>query len=155
MMLRTHLAIVIFAILLFLSHISSISNKIIFVVIALIATLIPDLDTGFSTIGKMKGSKILRFFVRHRGFFHSFSFCIVVSVIFAFFIPILALPFFLGYSLHLFADSFTFEGIKPFWPLRYSSSWRLRTGSLTETSLFVFFVVLDLIVFIFAIKGVF
>jgi len=150
-MLRTHLAINLLFIILFLPHISSIY---IFIPVALIATLLPDLDTGFSTIGKMKGSKIIQFFVRHRGLFHSFTFCIIVSVILAAFIPILALPFFLGYSLHLLADSFTFEGIKPFWPLEASSSWKLRTGSLPETTLFIFFLIADFLVFIFTIKNV-
>jgi len=150
MMLRTHLAINILFILLFLPHVTS---YYIFLPVALIATLLPDLDTGFSTIGKMKGSRIIQFFVRHRGLFHSFTLCIIISVIFAAFIPLLALPFFLGYSLHLLADSYTFEGIKPFWPLKKSSSWLLRTGSFAETSLFIFFLIADLFVFVLVIKS--
>ena len=150
MMLRTHLAINVLFILLFLPHISL---YYIFIPVALIATLLPDLDSGFSTIGKMKAGKIVQFFVRHRGFFHSFTLCIIVSVMLSAFIPVLALPFFLGYSLHLFADSFTFEGIKPFWPMRKTSSWHLRTGSRVEATLFVFFVVADILIFIITVKG--
>ena len=148
MMLRTHIAINLLFILLFLPHISS---DLIFVPVALIATALPDLDTGFSTVGKMKASRIIQFFVRHRGFFHSLTFCAIISALFSVVVPVLALPFFLGYSLHLFADSFTFEGIKPFWPAKKSSSWRLRTGSMIETSLFVFFVLADLLVLVFMI----
>lgn len=151
-MLRTHVAVAVLVILLFLSQVN---NKIIFFIVALIATIIPDIDTGFSTVGRMKGSRIVQFFTKHRGLFHSFTFCILISVIFSAFIPILALPFFLGYSIHLLTDSFTFEGIKPFWPFKKSSSWRIRTGSLTETTLFVMFLILDVLVLIFEINSMF
>jgi len=151
MMLRTHLVITALAILLFLPHVS---HEFIFIGVTLFATVLPDIDTGFSTIGKIKGGKIIQFFVRHRGIFHSFTFCVAISILFAIFLPILALPFFLGYSLHLFADSFTYEGIKPFWPSKKVSNWKLRTGSLTETSLFVFFLIADILFFIFIVKGV-
>ena len=154
-MLRTHLAIVVLAVLLFLAHIPSAVEKVIFVAVALISTALPDIDTGFSTIGKMQPGKIVQFFARHRGVFHSLTFCILVSVVLAAFIPILSLPFFLGYGLHLFADSFTIEGIKPFWPLRAVSSWKIRTGRLTETTLFVFFLFADALMFFFMIKSIF
>lgn len=151
-MIRTHIAINLLFLLLFLGHVS---NKLVFIPVVLIATILPDIDTGFSTVGKLKTSRIIQYFVKHRGVFHSFSFCILVSLIFAFFIPVLAFPFFLGYSLHLFADSFTLEGIKPFWPSKKSLSWKLRTGSLFETSLFVCFLVADLAVLAFLISGIF
>lgn len=150
MMLRTHLAIVILAILLFLPHVSS---KLVFILVALISTALPDIDSGFSTLGKMKAGRVIQFFVRHRGVFHSLSFCVVVSLIFAAFIPIIALPFFLGYALHLFVDSFTIEGIKPFWPLKKTSSWKIKTESYTETSLLVVFLIIDLVVFVFLVGG--
>jgi len=150
-MIRTHLVITILAILLFLPHVS---NQFIFIFVALIATALPDIDTGFSTVGKLKVSKAVQFLVKHRGIFHSFTFCVIISVIFAFFIPVLALPFFIGYALHLFADSFTIEGIKPFWPSKKVSSWKLRTGSYAETTLFVLFLVADLLLFIFLFMNI-
>jgi len=150
MMLRTHLAITLFAIFLFLPHVT---NEFVFILIALISTALPDIDTGFSTVGEMKGSRIFQLLVKHRGIFHSFTFCVLIALILSFFFPILALPFFVGYSLHLFADSFTKEGIKPFWPSKKVSSWKLRTGSYTETGLFVIFLVADLLIFIFLIMG--
>ncbi len=60
------------------------------------------------------------------------------------FLPIIALPFFLGYGLHLFADSFTVRGIKPFYPYKKKSSWRIRTGGKSEVIVFVFFLIGDL-----------
>ena len=137
MMLRTHLAITALAILLFLSHISGWLDKLVFVVIAVVATYIPDIDSAFSTIGRAKTARIIQFFVKHRGMFHSFTFCIAVSLLFAFIVPVLALPFFVGYGFHLLADSFTLEGIKPFWPYKRQVSWTFKTGSVGETGLFV------------------
>jgi len=152
MLLRTHLAIIVAALLLFLPHIN---NKIIFIFVALIATMLPDIDTGFSTIGKMQGFRFLQFFVRHRGFIHSFTFCIIVSIILAIFWPVASLGFFLGYGLHLFIDSFTKDGIQPFWPYKKTSSWHFKTGSLVETTLFVFFILLDIFLLIMMLTGVF
>jgi len=154
-MLRTHLAITVLAVLLFLQHISGVFGKSVFVVVALAATYIPDIDTAFSTIGRFKGARIIQFFVKHRGLFHSFTFCILVSAVLAFSFPILALPFFLGYGLHLFADSFTVEGIKPFWPSHKSSNWVVRTGGISETSLFGLFIVADLVALAVLVKGIF
>ena len=145
MMLRTHLALIVAVILLFLPHVSSnLVGKLLFVFIALIAAMLPDIDTGFSTIGRMRGFRFLQFFVRHRGFLHSFTFCIIVSIAFAIFLPFAALPFFLGYVVHLFLDSFTIDGIMPFWPWKKTSKWRLKTGSLFETSMFLLLILLDI-----------
>jgi len=143
-MLRTHLAINALFIILFLPHVSS---WYLFVPVVLISTLLPDIDAGFSTLGKSKPGKLVQFFVKHRGVFHSFTFCIIASFLLSLFIPILAFPFFLGYSLHLLADSFTAEGIKPFLPLKKTSSWKLKTGTRIETTLFVFFLLADLLAF--------
>ena len=142
MMLRTHLALAIFAIVLFVQHVN---NKLLFIFIALIATALPDIDSGFSTFGKMKGFRFLQFFVKHRGIVHSFTLCIIISLLLAVFWPVISFGFFLGYALHLFVDSFTIEGIMPFWPYKKKSSWRLRTGSLVETSLFLFLILVDIV----------
>jgi len=148
MLIRTHLAITILAILLFIPHVSV---KIPFVIIALAATFIPDVDNMFSTLGKEKVFRFLQFFTKHRGILHSFSFCVFASLLLSLFWPIAAFPFFLAYALHLFADSFTVEGIKPFWPWPKKSSWRVRTGGRVETSILVFFVVIDVFVLIFLV----
>ena len=145
MMLKTHLAIGILAILIFLPHITS---KIIFIAVALISSILPDADTAYSYVGKAKGLRVFQAFTRHRGFLHSFSFSIIVSVLLAVFIPVVSLGFFLGYSLHIFTDSFTPEGIKPFWPSKKTSIWRIRTGGVLEKGLFVFFVFVDILVFV-------
>ena len=125
MMGRTHLVIALFFVLIF---VSAMPNKLVFVPVALIAAILPDIDSANSKIGHYKILRFLQFFVRHRGMMHSFTFCILVSVLFAFFIPMLAFPFFLGYGLHLLADSMTFEGIQPFWPSSRTVNGWMQTG---------------------------
>lgn len=152
MLIRTHLAIAVLFTLLF---IPSVSQKFIFALVVLIASYIPDVDSGFSRIGSVTGTGVVRFFTRHRGVMHSFTLCIIFSFILAVFIPVLALPFFLGYGLHLFADSLTVDGIKPFWPSKKSSAGIFKTGSFTETGLFVVLIIIDLLVFVYMLYNVF
>jgi len=155
MMIRTHLAITALLVLILLQYVSGWGDKIVFVAVALLATYLPDIDSGFSTIGRKFPAKIVQFFVRHRTLLHSFTFLLPVSLIFALVLPVLALPFFVGYGLHLLADSFTIEGIMPFWPYSRKSSGILRTGSVKETSVFVFFILLNVFVLLMFIKSVF
>jgi len=141
MLIKTHLSITLFFVLLFLS---AVEQKFIFVVIALIATFIPDIDSRFSKFGRPKIARLLQFFTRHRGVIHSFTFLILITFFLVLFFPVIALPFFLGYGLHLFADSFTVDGITPFYPLRAKSKGIIRTGGKSEVSVLVFFIIADL-----------
>jgi len=145
MLLRTHLAITLCGILIFLS---AVENKITFVVVALIATMIPDLDTPFSKAGNHLIFRPFQLFVKHRGLIHSFTFLFLVTLFFVLFIPVLAFGFFLGYVLHIFADSFTQEGIQVFYPIKKRTSWKIRTGGKTEVSVFVVFLLADLFLII-------
>ncbi len=129
MLFRTHIAAAIFLILFFLAKIE---HKISFVLILFVATIIPDVDSRFSKIGEKKIFRLLQFFVKHRGLFHSFLFLIFITLILALFIPIISLPFFLGYSSHLMLDSFTIEGIYPFYPFQKRISGKIRTGGKNE-----------------------
>ena len=131
--------------LLFLPHVN---YKLIFFPVVLICALLPDVDSPGSYFGHSKIFRPMQFMVRHRGIFHSFSFCILIALIFALFVPILALPFFLGYASHLFADSFTQEGIMPFWPWKRTSNGVLRTGGKIESWIFMGFIVFDIALFL-------
>jgi len=152
MLIKTHLAIIVFFILLL---IPSVENKFVFVSIALIATFIPDIDSRFSKLGSRKIFRPLQFFVHHRGIFHSFIFLIVITGFFVLFLPVVAFPLFLGYGIHLLVDSFSREGIKPFYPFKKTSSGKLRTGGRTETSIFVVFILADLFLLVFKIFSIF
>ena len=142
---RTHLAIAGALALLLLPHVN---YKIVFFPLVLICALIPDIDSPDSYFGHHKIFRPVQFLVQHRGIFHSFSLCLIISILFALFVPILALSFFLGYGSHLIADSFTLEGITPFWPWKRMSQGVLRTGGKTEWIVFACFIAVDAILFL-------
>ena len=137
---KTHFTITIFGVLLL---IGLIEHKFYFVFFAIIGTLIPDIDTRHSKWGKNRIFRPLQFFLGHRGPIHSFSFLILISILLYFWNPAISFGFFLGYGLHLIADSFTVMGIYPFWPLKRKWSWKIRTGKNVEGFLFILFVVID------------
>ena len=151
MLIKTHLAIIALFILAFVNSIQGDLNKIIFVAVALVATALPDIDSGLSTLGNGITGRIIQFFVKHRGFLHSFTICVILSIILAAFIPRLAFPFFLGYSIHLLSDSFTKEGIAIFWPMQKRSAWIFSTGGVLEKGVFYTFLVLDVLILIYLI----
>lgn len=151
MLTKTHIAITIFAILAF---IPVVEYRVFFALAALVATLIPDIDSPFSYLGEFKGFGFLRFFTKHRGMLHSLTLAIIFSLLLSLWIPVLAAGFFLSYSLHLLADSFTSEGVQPFWPLTKRSAWRIKTGGITEKSIFISFVLADIILFLILIAQV-
>ncbi len=142
MMFRTHLAVGAFFALFFLSHVS---NKLLFIPVVLIASLLPDIDMSHSFLGQNKALRPLQWAVKHRGIFHSLTFCLLISIIFAFFYPVLALPFFVGYASHLLIDSYTAEGIRPFWPLKKEIAGSMRAGGTVEKAIFLTLVLVDAI----------
>tara|TARA_Y100000310_G_C20597240_1_gene771152 strand:+ start:978 stop:1430 length:453 start_codon:yes stop_codon:yes gene_type:complete len=144
MLLKTHLAFAVLMIILFLEHVN---HKFTFALLVLIATVLPDLDSGFSSWGRHLIFRPLQFFTKHRGIIHSFTFGVLVSVILAFFWPIASLGFFIGFSVHLICDSFTVDGIKPFWPLKMKSSGFIRSGRRVEESLFFGLIFVDVVLF--------
>lgn len=144
MLLKTHMAFAVFLIILFFGHVV---YPWVFVLSVLIATILPDLDSGFSSYGRHFIFKPLQFLTNHRGIIHSFTFAIVVSVVLAVFWPVLSLGFFLGYSVHLLLDSFTRDGIQPFWPLKARSSGFITDGGRIEETLFFTLIILDVFVF--------
>lgn len=146
MLLRTHLA---FAILMIIIFVQQVSNKFVFIGFVLIATVLPDLDSGSSTWGRHFIFRPLQFFTKHRGIFHSFTFAVVASLALALIWPVASLGFFIGYSVHLICDSFTKAGIQPFWPWKIRSSGPVRSGGKIEDGLFIILILLDSILFLF------
>lgn len=142
MLLRTHLLITLFFVLLFFPFVD---YPFLFLGIALVSTYIPDIDLKYPVGRKTFFLRPLQGMFSHRGFLHSFIFLILITLGFVLFFPIMALPFFLGYSSHLMSDSFTVKGIRPFYPFGYSCSGRIKTGSISETNVLVFFILANLI----------
>ena len=148
MLLKTHLAISAFAIILFFSLVKS---PLIFLIMCIFGTILPDMDTPFSGTGKVKIARLFQIFVRHRGVIHSLTFGFALSLILAIFFPITAFGFFLGYSLHLITDGFTKEGIMPFWPYSKKASGKITTGGVVEKGVFFVFVIADVILMMFGL----
>ena len=146
MLLRTHLA---FAVLMIIVFIQQVSNKFVFAGLVLVATVLPDIDSGFSSWGRHLIFRPLQFFTKHRGILHSFTFAVVVSIVLALIWPIASLGFFIGYSVHLVCDSFTKDGIQPFWPWRVRSSGPIKSGGRIEDSLFIILILIDVLLFLF------
>lgn len=151
MLIKTHIS---FSFLIILILWNFVTAKLLFSILLLLATMLPDIDSSTSYINRRIKplDKISNFLTKHRGILHSMTFCIILTVIFVSFNPKLALPFFLGYSLHLVADSFTITGIKPFWPSNKVIKGFIRTGGLTERILLFSLITADVILFIAIIK---
>jgi membrane-bound metal-dependent hydrolase YbcI (DUF457 family) len=110
MLRRTHLAISFAVGMEFLAHVP---NKLYFLIVLFIATTLPDIDSGFSDIGRRYISRPIQWLSTHRGVFHSYTFCFLATFLLLIYLPSASLAFFIGYAFHLFADSFTIMGIRP------------------------------------------
>ena len=144
MMFRTH---IIFSFLIGFLIINSfdIQNKIVFIVILIISSALPDIDSYKSKIGKKIKplSFLINIFLGHRGIFHSLFLLIPISVFIAIINPEIAAAFFIGYLSHLVLDSLTSEGVMFFYPFsKKRTKGFIRTGSLFENMLFILLLVL-------------
>lgn len=139
---KTHLAVGLAVGLTFLNYVN---NEIVFLAVVIIASVLPDIDHGFSTVGRKIIFRPIQAMTNHRGILHTYTFCILITLILAMFWPVLALPFFVGYSFHLFLDSFTVQGIKPFWPFKMISKGVIRSGGRVDNLIFMVFAVIDFV----------
>lgn len=137
MMFKTHIVIGVFLTLVFLPFIN---YKLIFIPLVILSSLMPDIDSMNSYLGRHWIFRPIQIFIKHRDLLHSFSFIILLSSIFAFYLPVASFPLFLGYSGHLLADALTIEGIRPFWPLKDRIEGKIKTGGKFEDILFYFLI---------------
>lgn len=143
MLLRTHLVISLFFALIFSAYLP---QKAGFISLVLLATAVVDIDNAKSMISRNFRflSRLIRFFVKHRGFFHSLTFAIILALIVSSFSRWAGLAVFLGYSLHLLADSFTRQGIQVFWPFPPVLKGRIKTSGIAEKAIFWLFAALSI-----------
>lgn len=140
MLARTHIAFALFLVLIFFH---SVENFYLFAFVFLLSSLLPDIDTPFSKIGKIKIFRLLNFFTKHRGIFHSFIFVISISILLIFFENSIWLAFLLGYSSHLILDSLTIQGVRLFYPFKIKIKGLVKTNGFFENFLFVFLVIIN------------
>jgi inner membrane protein len=145
MFFQTHLAATIFGILIFSDFIG---GKFLFAIVAIFSTFLPDMDNGYSYLGRKKIFKPIRNFAKHRTFLHSFTFLIIIFLFLYFWIPVIAYGFLLGYGLHLCLDSMTVRGIKPFWPLKFKIKGKMVSGKGFEIFIFVSLLIIDIFLFL-------
>jgi len=142
---RTHLAITIFFTFLFFQNSP---DFFLFLFVAVTATLMPDIDSKNSKIGRKKPARIINFFMKHRGIVHSILFLAISSVVIFFIWEKILLPFVLGFLLHLVADSFTVKGTRIFYPSKIRIKGIIKTGGFAEFILFTLFCLADLLLII-------
>lgn len=118
---------------------------VLFFLTIIISTLAPDIDHEKSILSQIFPfiSKIIRKYTDHRGFTHKpisiFVSTILVLIIFHK-MPIIALAWFIGYSLHIIADGMTVSGIQKFFKQNtfytIPKKMRFKTGSEMDNKIF-------------------
>lgn len=124
MLFHTH---ILFGIIVFLLLRGSVlGNEYVLLALVILGAILPDIDEHNSKITQLSGliGKIVSFFAKHRGIFHSLAFILLFSVFLGWlWKPYYAFAFFAGYLSHLFADALNPMGIPVFYPF---SEFRLR-----------------------------
>ena len=138
MMWKTHLAGALLLGLLLRSFFPS-AESIVFYVVVISASFIPDIDHPSSWINnRLKVTKIISAFVKHRGIFHSGLFGVSLTVLTYLFISkTYAWPLLIGFFSHILLDGLTREGVNLLHPLgTLHMRGPIITNSLQETVTF-------------------
>jgi inner membrane protein len=118
-------------------------SKYFFLLAIVLGSLLPDLDSATSFIGKK--FKLVSLFFRHRGVIHSVVFLTGFSIIFFLITKnfYYFLAFATGYLSHLLLDSMTPSGVAFFWPSKVRIRGRIKTTGLVDIILLILFIILD------------
>jgi inner membrane protein len=123
----------------------SIKNQILYILIFMLFSLVPDIDKVNSKIGKKV--KPLAFLINlilgHRGVVHSIFVPIIIYLLLFNFNMNLAIICSVGYLSHLILDCTTKSGLRFLWPLKKKLKGFIKTGSIVENVLFVIFLIID------------
>lgn len=150
MILRTHAAFGILIGLLSLKYLN-VPNPYIFIVTVCFASVIPDIDSSESKVGRRIKplSWLIEKTIGHRNLFHSIFPLIIIAVTFFYFLDwnVAGTALLIGYGSHLFIDMFTYMGIALFHPLHSRRiTGFVKTGGITDHILFFLFLLTDLII---------
>jgi|TARA_Y100000310_G_C20679445_1_gene815038 inner membrane protein len=143
-MFKTHLAFGLL-IALFVSEFLGLEEKLLFISVCVVSSILPDIDTPFSKIGRKFPpiSWLFNILFGHRGLMHTIYFPLLIYFIFrAFGQHLFAGAFFLGYMSHLIIDMLNIKGIYFFFPLnRTRLNGFIKSGGVLEWVLFVLILV--------------
>ena len=144
MQFKTHVAFA-FLISLFLIDFLKIKNQILFVIIVIFFSALPDLDKYNSKISKKLKpiSFIIGLLSKHRGFFHSIFIPLLLSLILFSINKTISLAVLTGYISHLILDTLTIKGTTPLSPIiNKKIKGFIKVNSLLDNLLFYIFVIL-------------
>jgi len=148
MMFKTHLILGIF-LGLFFAKSFSIEQKWLFVLVCAFFAILVDIDLHKSKVGKRIKplSWLINFFLGHRGVVHSLLMAFFVyGFMYLIFGATWGAAALIGYSSHLFLDSFNVKGTKPLWPLSPRLSGVLKSNSMADYLLFLIFLLATLLI---------
>ena len=124
MLFHTHLMFGIVSFILF-SPLFSGGNEVLFLVLVLFGSILPDIDDGHSKIKKASGvlGSVVSFLFKHRGILHSLVIVVVLFVVIGLWNSYYAWALCIGYLSHLLSDGLTPMGVQCLYPF---SSFKLR-----------------------------
>ena len=135
MLFLTHILLGITFFLLLRNYFSE-GSTILFFLLILLGSILPDIDEKHSRINKWFGivGSIVAFFAKHRGFFHSLLFHgIIFFAISYFFNTYYAWALLLGYTAHIVGDGITPMGVQLFYPFsQFKIRGPIKTGGFWE-----------------------
>ena len=140
---KTHLAfgMLIAALLTLVTHFNML-HKFLFFAMIVIGSVLPDIDTPKSYVGKrVKLNPAVLF--GHRTLFHSFTIVVVLFIAFLFAkqARLLLGGLLIGYVSHLLLDALTLQGIVLFWPFKAKVRGSIATSSMIDHVLFYIFLI--------------
>jgi len=125
------------------------SDPLLFILIAAIAALIPDIDIVTSFLGRRLPffSILIGWAFGHRGPFHSIWLPLLTFWIFSPFSSLLAGAITTGIISHILLDATTKGGIKPIWPIPVKISGPFKTGGFIDMAAAVILVFAVVVLF--------
>lgn len=131
------------------AHATNSSDPLLFIPIASLAALIPDIDIMTSYLGRRLSflSFVFNLAFGHRGLFHSIWVPLALYWAVAPFSLLAATALATGIVSHILIDALSPAGIRPFWPISIKISGPVKTGGFLDmaTAGFLIAVVLVLI----------
>lgn len=120
-----------------------IDRPLLLAALVLLGSLLPDIDTASSRLGRH--FPLVGFLFEHRTLFHSIAAMTAGVIVLASVLPIgYALAFAAGFAGHLALDALTPQGVRPFWPSKARLRGPVRVGGLVEAAVSVSLTVLFL-----------
>ena len=142
MLFSTHILLGIFFFLLAEPFFSG--NEILFLFFVMVGSILPDIDEKHSKASRWTGllGSLVSFFSKHRGFFHSLFFVVIITLPTKFFLnELYAWALFLGLTSHLLGDSLTKKGLPILYPFPFRVKGWLKTDGWGERFIQVFVLV--------------